>query len=117
MCSKGGGSPPVPNASSTSFQSTTVPSPNVSPMYQNFLANANNLSQTPFNPAMLGSVAPLTPTQFQAGQYMTDAMALMPGAVQNLMTVGENMGTFDPAQVQAIESPFTQDVVNATQNW
>src|SRR5215472_778580 len=116
MCTKSG-SPPVPNQTSTAYQSATSPSSVAMPYYQNFLANASNLSQTPFNPAMLGSVAPLNPTEFQAGQFMTDAMGLMPGAVTNLMNVGQNLGTFDPTQVRAIESPYTQDVVQATQDW
>jgi hypothetical protein len=103
MCSKGSGSPPVPGATSTAFQSATAANPNVAPMYQQFLSNAYNLSQTPFNPAMLGSVAPLDPMQTQgAGQ---------------LFNLGMNLGNFDPSQVQSIESPYTQDVVQATQDW
>src|SRR5262249_604943 len=103
MCSKGGGSPPVPNATSTAFQSTTAPSPLVSPLYQNFVNQATGLSQTPFNPAMLGQVAPLNPEQIQAGTQ--------------LFNLGLDMGNFDPAKVRAIESPYTEDVVQATQNW
>src|SRR5262252_2376800 len=98
MCSKGGGSPPVPNASSTAFQSTTVPSPAISPAYQNFLAQAGALSQTPFNPAMLGQVAPMNADELAAGQQLFD--------------LGMHAGEFDPAKVQSIESPYIQDVVN-----
>src|SRR5262252_1365796 len=111
MCSKGGGSPPVPNASSTAFQSTTAPSPAVSPLYQNFLGSAGTLSQTPFNPAMQGQVAPLNAQQIQAGNEMFNF------ATGPLQTTLQGLGTFDPAQVRAIESPYTQDVVQATQNW
>src|SRR5215471_3633129 len=111
MCSKGGGSPPVPNASSTAFQSTTSPSPVVSPMYQNFLNQAQGLAQTPFNPGMLGQVAPMNPQQMQAGNAMFNFAT---GPLQNQL---QSMGTFDPTQVQAIESPYTQAVTQATQNW
>src|SRR5262245_21007396 len=103
MCSKGGGSPPVPNASSTSFQSTVGPSPFIAPMYSAFLNQAQGLAQTPFNPAMLGQVAPMNANETAAGQQLFD--------------LGMHLGEFDPAKVREIESPYTEDVVNATQNW
>jgi hypothetical protein len=52
---------------------------------------------------MLGTAAPMTPEQTQGGNQV--------------FNLGLTMGQFDPSQVQAIESPYTQDVVNATQNW
>jgi hypothetical protein len=113
MCNKGG-SPPVPNQTSTAYQSATAPSAFVQPYYQNFIANASNLAQTPFNPAMYGQVAPMNATQQQAGAMLTSDI---PGAVTNLMDVGRGMGTFDPARIREIESPYTEDVVTATQNW
>ena len=103
MCSKGGGSPPVPNSSSTSFQSTTTPAPFAAPLYQDFLSRADALSQTPFNSAMLGQVAPLNAQQTQAGGQLFD--------------LGMHLGDFDPAKVQSIKSPFIQDVVGKTQDW
>jgi hypothetical protein len=102
MCGKGG-SPPVPGSTSTAFQSATAANPNVAPMYQSFLANANNLSQTPFNPAMMGSVAPMNTGQIAAGSQLAG--------------LGMDLGNFDPNAVTSMESPFTSDVVNATQNW
>jgi hypothetical protein len=73
-------------------------------MYQSFLNQANQMAgSTPFNPAMFGTAAPMTPEQTQAGNQV--------------FNLGLTMGQFDPSQVQAIESPYTQDVVNATQNW
>jgi len=103
MCSKGGGSPPVPNSASTSFQSTTTPAPFATPLYQDFLSRADALSNTPFNPAMLGQVAPMNAQQTQAGNQM--------------FAQGMDMGNFDPAKVQSMESPFIQDVVGKTQDW
>src|SRR5580765_8931304 len=101
MCSKGGGSPPVPNSASTSFQSTTTPAPFATPLYQDFLSRADALSNTPFNPAMLGQVAPMNAQQTQAGNQM--------------FAQGMDMGNFDPAKVQSMESPLIQDVVGKTQ--
>ncbi|PWT76955.1 MAG: hypothetical protein C5B60_03500 [Chloroflexi bacterium] len=102
MCTKGG-SPPVPNATSTAYQSATAPSAFMMPYYQNFISNASNLAQTPFNPAMMGSVAPMN-----AGQ--TAAI----GQIENL---GMTAGQFDPNAVTSMQSPYTQDVVQATQDW
>jgi hypothetical protein len=129
MCSKGGGSPPVPSSASTAFQSTVSPSPTVAPLYNDFLNRANALSTTPFNPAMQGSVAPMTPSQTAAGQRIFDVGMSAPPtaaysgtdrlvpAVDYLTAVGRDMGNFDPAKVTAIMSPFTEQVVGTTQNW
>jgi hypothetical protein len=103
MCGKGGGSPPVPSAASTTFNSTTAPSQFAGNLYTDFLNRANDVSKTAFNPAMLGTVAPLNAQQTQAGN--------------TLFNQGLDMGNFDPAKVQSIESPFTEDVVNKTQDW
>jgi hypothetical protein len=116
MCNKGG-SPPVPNATSTAFQSASSPSAFAMPYYQQYMQQAAGLSGTPFNPAMEGQVAPLNANQTDLGNVMYGTALNLPTAVQNLNTAGANAGTFDPSQVQAIESPFTQDVVNATQDW
>src|SRR5262252_778927 len=103
MCKSGGGSPPVPSAASTTFNSTVTPNPPAGALYNDFLNRANALSNTPFNPAMLGSVAPMNQQQIQGGNQ--------------LWALGMQMGQFDPNAVHAIESPYTEDVVNATQNW
>ena len=118
MCSKGTGSPPVPNATSTAFQSATAPSAFMQPMYQNYINNALGLSQTSFNPAMLGTAAPLNANQTAAGDVMTNlGTNVIPGAAANLANVGGQMGTFDPAMLQSVMSPYTAAVTQATQNW
>jgi hypothetical protein len=123
MCNKGG-SPPVPNQASTAYQSATAPSAFVQPYYQGFLQNAQQLSGTPFNPAMYGNIAPMNPQQTVAGETLwnvgegaVDRIAPVTNAANALAAYGSTMGTFDPAQVRNIESPYTEDVVNATQNW
>jgi hypothetical protein len=103
MCSKGGGTPPVPSAASTTFNSTTQPAASVSPLYTDFLNRANTLSNTPFNAAQLGTVAPMNAQQTAAGNQM--------------FAQGMDMGNFDAAKVRAIQSPYIQDVVGSTQNW
>jgi hypothetical protein len=94
MCSKGGGSPPVPNSASTAFQSTTTPAPFATPLYQDFLNRANQLSQTPFNPAMLGQVAPMNAQQTQAGGQLFD--------------LGMHLGDFDFAAGKLMERRVIQ---------
>jgi hypothetical protein len=105
MCSKG--APPTPNATSTtgstSGQATATPNPVVGGYYENFLANATNLAARPFNPATMGSVAPLT------GRQET--------AISNAYQGGLDAGNFDPAQIQEIMSPYIGNVVNTTQGW
>jgi hypothetical protein len=110
MCSKGGGTPPVPSAASTTFNSTTQPAASVSPMYTDFLNRAKDLSNTPFNSAQLGTVAPMNAQQTAAGNEMfSQGMAMGEW--------GKNLGNFDASRVRAIESPYIQDVVGATQDW
>src|SRR5262249_1537228 len=96
-------SPPVPSSQSTAFQSQTTPSAFIQPAYQSFINNAQSLAQTPFNTGMLGQVAPMSSEELAGGGQM--------------FNLGMGLGNFDPSAVQAMESPFTQDVVQATQNW
>lgn len=111
MCgNKGGGSPPVPGSQSTAFQSATAPSAFAKPLYEQYLAGAQGLAQTPFNPAMMGTAAPMDPMQTQAGNQLFN-LGLEAG------TFGSTLGNFDPAKVQEIMSPFTEEVVGATQDW
>ena len=132
MCSKGGGSPPVPSSASTAFQSTVSPSPTVAPLYTDFINRANAMSNTPFNPAMQGAVAPMNAQQIGAGNQiyslgttgMDAARASLGTAAGNVKTYGEalgevgrHMGDWDPSRVKEIMSPFTEEVVGATQNW
>src|SRR5499427_1766515 len=117
MCSKSGGSPPVPNATSTAFQSATAPSSFAMPYYQQYIQNASQLAGTPFNPGMLGQVAPLNPNQLEAGADIQSIMQNYAGFVNPVVQAGAQMGTFDPNAVTSIMSPFTQNVTQATQNW
>src|SRR5215831_109961 len=186
MCGKSS-SPPVPNSTSTAFQSATSPSSFVMPFYEQYLNQAQDLAGTPFNAATLGTAAPLDPLQIAAGADLYNVGTFIPQAasgfgnyayglaadiptmtlpamqtanqdasqVFNLaMNAGQQAqpiynlgmgaaqatqpiqalgmsemaraapivqaamqaGTWDPNQVQAIMSPYIQDVVNATQN-
>ena len=200
MCGKSS-SPPVPNSTSTAFQSATSPNAAVLPYYLQYLQAAQNLGNTPFNPAMLGTVSPMTSQQTQAGGTLFDLGMNLPSVantyggylgniannaqdignvgfananqlggqvaglglgigadlapitgfgmgtqgrvqpvadlgmgaagaaapisafgmgaeqrVQPEIGVGMQAGTWDPAQVQQIMSPYIQNVVDATQN-
>src|SRR5215471_14949631 len=78
MCGKSS-SPPVPNASSTAFQTASSPSSFVLPYYQQYLQAAQALGQTPFNPAMLGNIAPLSNEQIGAGSTLYNLGQQIPG--------------------------------------
>jgi len=188
----------------------------VLPYYQQYLQAAQALGQTPFNPAMLGSIAPLANEQIGAGSTLYNLGQQIPGVagqfnnfanqlaanlnpvyntglqaaglgqdwgnfatnvfgqiggpvaqlglgiqnetqpiyntgagamgqaqpfinlgqsmqqatqpiinlgmgmqqqVQPIVGLGMQAGQWDPAMVRSLESPYTQDVVNATQGW
>ena len=112
MCGSKGSAPTPSGASTTtagesSGMSTTNfaqgPTPATGVRYEDFLNKVDTLADTPFNPAMLSRVAPLNPHQTEAVNYMFDT--------------GMHLGDFDPARVAEIQSPFTQNVVNTTQDW
>lgn len=95
----GKGSVPTPSGASTvqsgtmSQSSAYLPSPQAAADYSTFMTRAMDRSNDPVMSAALGST------------------------LANLSSTGTNFGTFDPSAVHAIESPYTEDVVNATQNW
>ena len=112
MCGSKGSAPTPSGASTTSATNTSGasagtfaqgPTPEMAQRYNEFLNESENLSNTPFNPAMLSSVAPLNAQQT--------------GAINQLWNLGMTAGDFDPAKVRSIESPYIQDVVNASQDW
>lgn len=77
--------------SSTGYgSSSTAADPFAAALYRNYLGGAGDV----FN-------KPMTADQLSAAS--------------NLYSLGTAAGTFDPAKVAAIQSPFTENVVNATQ--
>src|SRR5262245_19033020 len=117
MCGKGGGSPPVPSSASTTFNSTVTPNEPAGSLYKSFLDRADRLSQTQFDPRMEGRVAPLNELQTTAANTVYNLGLNAQNVGNQVYGVGMNAGNWDPAQVQAIMSPFTQNVVGATQSW
>ena len=107
------GSAPTPSGASTTTGGTSAgtsttnfaqgPSGATGQRYEDFLNKVVGLSDTPFDPAMQSTVAPLNPFQNSAINQMFD--------------VGTHLGDFDPTKVAEIQSPFTQNVVDATQDW
>jgi hypothetical protein len=72
--------------------------------YEGFLNSGSFLyNNLPYNPDMDQKIAAMDPRQVQGLQQMFDT--------------GMDAGNFDPEKVRAIESPYTEDVVDATQNW
>jgi hypothetical protein len=77
------------------------PTPATGARYEAFLDKVTGLADTPFNPAMLSSVAPLNPHQTEAVNYMFDT--------------GMHLGDFDPNRIDEIMSPYIGNVVDTTQ--
>src|SRR5215831_13088624 len=97
------GSPPSPSAASTaqtgatgqygtsSATGTTSADPFIAALYRQYLGGtAQNLRNLPMTPEQLSAAA-------------------------NLYSLGMSAGTFDPAKVAAIQSPYTQNVVDTTE--
>src|SRR5580765_8019087 len=107
------GSAPTPSAASTTTGGSSAgtsttnfaqgPSGSTGQRYEDFLNKVTNLSATPFDPSMQSSVAPLN--------------AMQNAGINQMFNVGTHLGDFDPTEVAKIQSPFTQNVVDATQSW
>src|SRR5215813_8062688 len=100
-------SPPVPNSTSTAFQSATSPSATAAPYYTNYLAQAAGLAQTPFNPATLGTAAPMDAYQLTAGPAMFNSALAIPAEASGFANygyglAGEVPGMVDPAMASAM---------------
>lgn len=92
--------------------------------YQDVLGKAQNVAQTPYQPYPGNIVAPLSPSQeagISAGQqavgvsapYINAAAQYYNNATKPLW---ESVQQWSPEAVRKYESPYTQDVVNATRN-
>ena len=100
------GSTSTSAGTSTGSSTTTFaqgPTQETGKRYETFLDKVTGLAGTEFNPSTLSDVAPLTDKQ--------------KAAIEQMYTLGSEMGEFDPAAVQEIMSPYTQEVVNKTQDW
>lgn len=91
------------NSTSAGAQITSA-APQALASYNRLLGMSDFIfQQTPYTWDMDQKVAGLNPQQNQS--------------IDSLVAQGLDAGNFDPTKVQAIESPYTDDVVNATQNW
>src|SRR5262249_40673033 len=103
MCNKSS-SPPVPNQTSTAFQSATAPSATAMPYYQQYLQAAQALGQTPFDPAMLGTAAPLDPAQLTSGSNIYNLGNLIPGLADESAQVAMSaMGDVAPIRATGMQ--------------
>src|SRR5579859_7774626 len=96
---------------------TTSPNPIAAADYQRVIGQAQNVAQTPYQAYQGQLVAPVNAQQNlgisnvnaaagQAQPQINQALGLAAGAA-NPLTAG---------QIQQYQNPYTQDVVNATQN-
>src|SRR5262245_11825115 len=120
----GGQGSTLTGTSGTSTGTTLPASPQTADFYNQVLSQASALGQTPFNPATLTS---WTPSQEQAIEAMFNTGVNVPQALglglsgpqeqafNELWTSGRQAGQWDPSVIQAIMSPYIQNVVNATQ--
>ena len=105
------GSAPTPGAGSTTTTGSSSgtsqtgfaqgPIPATGARYEAFLNKVGTLANTPFDPAMQSNVAPLNTFQNQS--------------LNQMFNLGMDLGNFHPEQVEAIMSPFIQNVVDTTQ--
>lgn len=91
--------------------------------YQNLIGQAQNTAATPYTPYNGNLVAPLTSDQTQAGQEVEGAQGVAQpyisaaqGDIANsTKPLWDSTQQFSPGAVQQYESPYTSDVVNATE--
>jgi hypothetical protein len=101
----------------TTNQTTTAPDPTAMAAYNSVLQNAQGVAQTPYQPYTGELVAPFNSEQNQGvagvNQY---ANAAQPAIGQALSQATTSSAPLSTAQIQQYESPYTQSVVDATQN-
>lgn len=105
-------------------QSTTVnsPPPQVLAQYQNVTGQANQVAQTPYSaysgPLVAGLTQPQTAGIAGASTYANAAQPALQGAA-GLTLAGAGPANASPINASTIgqyESPYNQDVINATEN-
>lgn len=113
MCGKSG---PTTNQTSSSSQSY-APTPEALAAYREILDRAQGVANTPFTGYSGELVAPLTAQQRTGiGNINSAASATQPWLQQGIDTVGNWLTTPLQQATQQYMSPFTQNVVDATQN-
>ena len=106
----------------TSSQSSSSPPPQVLADYQGLVNRATNTANTPYTQYPGELVAPLSQQTQQGlgqiGQYANAAQPFYQGAAGATMAAATPISPtqFSAGQVNQYQSPYTQDVVNATQN-
>jgi hypothetical protein len=117
-------------SNTTTTQSGSTPNPVALSAYDSLIGQAQNIAQTPFSPYANQQVAGFTPEQKTAvGGINSYANAAQPGISAAEGLVGQSTGLLSGAaglyqnaaqpltqgQIQQFMSPYTADVVNATE--
>lgn len=93
--------------------STNMPDPAAYALYQRLLSRAEGVSNTPYTPYGGDLVAPINAQQ----QLGIDAINATSPFFNQAMQLSSNIATpLTAAEIQQYQDPFTQSVVNATQN-
>jgi hypothetical protein len=96
--------------------STQTPNPAAMSSYYNLLNQAGRVAQTPYDPYGGELVAGVNAQQMQGiGNINANAGFAQPYIAQAGQYAQEAAAPISAAQIQQYESPYTQDVVNATQ--
>lgn len=101
---------------SQTTSSTSAPNPQAMAAYTDLLGRAAGVASTPFTPYGGEFVAPLNAQQNQAGANINaNAGFAQPYIQQGAQYATAAAQPISPAQIAQYQSPFTQQVVNATQ--
>jgi hypothetical protein len=101
----------------TTNQTTSAPNPQAAAAYSNLLNQAGNVASTPYQ-AYTGQLTAPVNSQQQAGisGINQNANFAQPAVNQAIGIAGNAAQPLTQQQIQQYQNPYTQDVVNATQN-
>jgi hypothetical protein len=104
-------------SATTTNQTTTAPNAQAGAAYSQLLNQAGNVAATPYQ-AYTGELTAPVNSQQQAGisGINQNANFAQPVVNQAIGIAGQAANPLTQAQIQQYQNPYTQDVVNATQN-
>ena len=103
-------------SNTTSTQSSTTPNPQAAALYQQILQNAQGVAATPYQAYTGQLTAPVNAQQqLGIGNINANAGAAQPYLTQAAGLAGKAAQPIGAAQIQQYQSPYTQQVIDATQ--
>lgn len=101
----------------TTSNSQYAPNPQALGAYSNLISQAQGVAGTPYVPYTGELVAPVNPQESAGiGNVNASAQFSLPSSMAGLSLAEQASQPITPGQISQYESPFTQQVVNATQN-